>query len=108
MLYLPLNVEDPLMWLSVSMYPRSSVEVEPSDVYLMKVSDNTTTNSSWAFGFVGENEGGPQVTNHIRKLENVEAFLFGRVVNGADLVNTISGLGDLQLSYYQFNLCWVL
>jgi len=108
MLYLPLNVEDPLIWLSVSMYPRSSIEVKPLDVYLMKVNDNTNTNSSWAFGFVGENEGGTQVINNVRKLENAEAFLFGRVVNGSDLVNFISGLNDFELSYYEFNLCWVL
>lgn len=78
--------------------------MEPSEVYLMKVHDNTNTNSSWALGFIGENKNGAQVVT----LENTESFLFGRVVHGEDLVSTICGLNDFELSGYEFNLCWVL
>lgn len=102
MLFLPLIVKDPL---STSTFPCSSLQVKPSDVYLLKVKEEERLDQgspTWAFLLVCENLG--PLTS--RMLEpDTEAFLFGHVVKGAGSVQALCELNDLPLSNYTFKLC---
>ncbi len=102
MVFLPLIVKDQL---NTSTFPPSSLQVKPSDVYLLKVKEESRLDKgtlSWAFLLVCENLG--PLTSRVLE-PGTEAFLFGHVVKGAGSLQAFCELKDTQLSNYTFKLC---
>jgi len=94
---IPLIDNDPLPWYNTDL--QSSLEVRSADVYLMNVkAAGSNQPSKWALGFGCGN--GAQS----RKLENVRAVLLGRIVNGLDAIEILSGLNIPNLSRYTFRV----